>query len=97
MVELGEEQSGHIIFLDHNTTGDGVPALQLLSVLVRPAAPFATGRASEEIPQLLQNVRVARKKAEENTAIREAIAKQRTLGPKRTDLVRASGTEPLIG
>src|SRR5690554_65411 len=99
-LNLGGEQSGHIIFLDHNTTGDGVlTALQLLSVLVRTGQPLSqlAGRL-KRFPQLLQNVRVARKEGwEENTAIREAIAKAKErLGQSGRIFVRASGTEPLI-
>lgn len=99
-LNLGGEQSGHIIFLDHNTTGDGVlTALQLLSVLVRTGQPLSqlVGRL-KRFPQLLQNVRVARKEGwEENAAIREAIAKAKErLGQSGRIFVRASGTEPLI-
>ena len=99
-LNLGGEQSGHIIFLEHNTTGDGVlTALQLLSVLVRTGQPLSqlAGRL-KRFPQLLENVRVTRKEGwEENTAIREAIAKaKKRLGQSGRIFVRASGTEPLI-
>ena len=99
-LNLGGEQSGHIIFLDHNTTGDGVlTALQLLAVLVRTGQPLSqlAGRL-KRFPQLLENVRVARKEGwEENGAIQEAIARAKErLGETGRIFVRASGTEPLI-
>lgn len=99
-LNLGGEQSGHIIFLDHNTTGDGVlTALQLLGVLVRTGQPLSllAGRL-KRFPQLLQNVRVARKEGwEKNATVQKAITEARTrLGQKGRIFVRASGTEPLI-
>jgi len=97
---LGGEQSGHIIFLDKNTTGDGVmTALQLIAVVVR------TGRCLSELaaqmkhfPQVLENVRVKRKEGwEDNSQIKQLIAKaEQTLVGRGRILVRASGTEPLI-
>lgn len=96
---LGGEQSGHIIFLDHNTTGDGaITALQILSVMCR------TGRTLSELasdisiyPQVLVNVRVPRsKKIEELPPVGAAIKKaERKLKDGRI-LVRPSGTEPKI-
>ncbi len=97
---LGGEQSGHVIFLDHATTGDGlVTALQLVNVLHdsgRPldelAAPF------QRYPQVLLNVRVAApERWADDPEILAAIAsaEQRLDGRGRV-LVRASGTEPLV-
>ena len=97
---IGGEQSGHIIFTEHATTGDGlVTALQVLAALRR------SGKKASELnammttyPQLLVNVRVKTKAGwEENPAIRAAIAEgERTLGSDGRVLVRPSGTEPLI-
>jgi phosphoglucosamine mutase len=97
---LGGEQSGHIIFLDHNTTGDGVlTAVQLMCVLVREKKPLSElVKVMRQFPQVLKNVRVATKDGwEENQRIREAIESvQKELGDKGRVFVRASGTEPLI-
>ena len=97
---LGGEQSGHIIFSDFSTTGDGlITALQVLAALKR------TGRKASELsalmksyPQLLVNVVVASKEGwEENAAIAAAVrAGEEELGGDGRILVRPSGTEPLI-
>ncbi|MBB3111772.1 phosphoglucosamine mutase [Paenibacillus phyllosphaerae] len=97
---LGGEQSGHVIFLDYNTTGDGIlTALQLVNTLV------GAGRKLGEIktlmrkyPQKLVNVRVADKSQyKDNPAIAAAIAKvEQELGDNGRVLVRPSGTESLI-
>lgn len=96
---LGGEQSGHLIFLDHNTTGDGVlGALQVLSVLLEKNQPLSIAKkVMMPFPQVLANVHVTRK--EEFTSIpslNSAITKvQRELGEKGRVLVRYSGTEML--
>ena len=97
---LGGEQSGHIIFSEYSTTGDGlITALQLVSSLKR------SGKTSAELagvmtryPQLLVNIRVADKAGwEENAKIKASIADGvQELGESGRILVRASGTEPLI-
>ena len=97
---IGGEQSGHIIFAEYATTGDGlITALQVLAALSR------SGKKASELnammttyPQLLVNVRVKTKEGwAENTAIRAAIAEgERILGSDGRVLVRPSGTEPLI-
>lgn len=97
---FGGEQSGHLIFLDHNTTGDGlISALQVLALMKR------TGRSLSElaacmtpVPQVLLNVRVTKKidldsVPEIKQAIRDGEA--RLNGAGRV-LVRYSGTEPLL-
>ncbi len=100
---LGGEQSGHIIFLEHMTTGDGqLAALQLLSILAqsgRRASELAS--AVTRYPQVLLNVRVGgndeKKAIMESTLLGEAIRKAEAgLGGNGRVLVRASGTEPLI-
>lgn len=98
--KIGGEQSGHIIFTDYSTTGDGlITALQVLSSLKR------SGRKASDLtalmttyPQLLVNVKVATKEGwETNEAIKEAIAEgDKELGENGRILVRPSGTEPLI-
>lgn len=97
---LGGEQSGHIIFLDYNTTGDGIlTALQLVQVVKLEGMPLNELRCKmEKFPQLLINVQVKNKAAwKENAAIQKAIAEgEQALGETGRVLVRPSGTEPLI-
>ena len=98
--KIGGEQSGHIIFSEYSTTGDGpITALQVLASVKR------SGHKASELtklmttyPQLLVNVRVATKEGwEENEAIKAAIeAGSQELGSDGRILVRPSGTEPLI-
>ncbi len=97
---LGGEQSGHIIFLDYITTGDGMlSAIQLVNIMKATGKPLSQ-LANEMIkfPQLLVNVRVKDKQqALENTRIQEVIrsVEDEMQGNGRI-LVRPSGTEPLI-
>ena len=97
---LGGEQSGHIIFLRHNTTGDGlVTALQLLAVMRRSGKSLAElASVMQRFPQSLVNVRTDRKAEwSDSAAVADAIAAEReTLGADGRVLVRASGTEPLV-
>jgi phosphoglucosamine mutase len=97
---LGGEQSGHIIFLDHNTTGDGlVTALQLACAVRDEHAPLSElASVMTHYPQILENVAVAdRAGLAVSTAIAEAIHDaEQTLGSAGRVLVRASGTEPLV-
>ena len=97
---LGGEQSGHVIFLNHNTTGDGIlTALQLLNVLVEAKRPLSELAAvMRSYPQVLVNVRVKDKTAwRRNEAIAEAIRiAEETLGDDGRILVRESGTEPIV-
>ncbi|MCI5837201.1 MAG: phosphoglucosamine mutase [Veillonellaceae bacterium] len=97
---LGGEQSGHVIFLDYNTTGDGVlTAVQVLSVLQRAGVSMSElASAMPTYPQLLRNVSVYDKQAwAENPFILAAIsAGEEELGDDGRILVRASGTESLI-
>jgi len=95
---LGGEQSGHLIFLDHATTGDGiVAALQVLAVMVRegrPLSELASG-IMRRVPQVLINFAVERKvPLEQLPRSGEAIAAvERKLGAEGRVLVRYSGTE----
>lgn len=97
---LGGEQSGHIIFLDHNTTGDGlVTALQLARAVHEAHSPLSElTRVMQCYPQILVNVHVADKaRLSTSTAIADAIhAAEKELGDTGRVLVRASGTEPLV-
>jgi phosphoglucosamine mutase len=97
---LGGEQSGHVIFADHATTGDGIlTALALLDAVRRSGrslAELATD-AMTSLPQVLVNVRVARRMPDVADRLAEEIAvAERDLGATGRILVRASGTEPLV-
>lgn len=97
---LGGEQSGHIIFLDYNTTGDGMlTALQLLRVVKEKATTLnQLAQMMTQYPQIMVNVQVKDKeKWGENEAIRQEIERvEKSLGDEGRVLVRPSGTEPLI-
>jgi phosphoglucosamine mutase len=97
---LGGEQSGHIVFLDHNTTGDGlITALAILALLVEKGRPLSElRRVMRRFPQVLLNVPVAAKPSLERVpALSAAIARaESTLGERGRVLVRYSGTEPLL-
>ena len=97
---LGGEQSGHIVFLDFNTTGDGMlTSLQLLSIMKKTGKKLSElANEVQKFPQKLVNVKVADKKAAmKNPEIQKVIS----LVEKEMDgdgrvLVRPSGTEPLL-
>ena len=98
---LGGEQSGHLIFLDHASTGDGiVAALQVLAIMVRTGKPLSelAHAAMERVPQILKNVNLpSRRKLEEMgtlSAATDLVA--RALGGEGRVLVRWSGTEPKL-
>ena len=97
---LGGEQSGHIIFLQHNTTGDGLlTALQLLDVMVDKGVPLSRlAGVMRSYPQMLINIRVRDKNAwRANPAVVNAIADvEARLGDDGRILVRESGTEPIV-
>jgi phosphoglucosamine mutase len=97
---LGGEQSGHIIFMEHNTTGDGlVTALQLAAVMKRTDLPLSELRqVMRRYPQVLRNVTVSDKALlATSKAVASAIQEaERELGDTGRVLVRASGTEPLV-
>jgi len=97
---LGGEQSGHIIFLDYNTTGDGLlTGLQLVNIMKLTKKPLSELAAEmKKFPQKLVNVRVTDKhKVLENEKVKKAIqeAEEEMKGNGRI-LVRPSGTEPLV-
>jgi phosphoglucosamine mutase len=97
---LGGEQSGHVIFLDYNTTGDGIlTGLQLTGTLVHSGKSLSEMKQiMRKYPQVLVNVRVADKsKLSGNQPIEQAIRKvEGELGDNGRVLVRPSGTESLI-
>ena len=97
---LGGEQSGHIIFLKHNTTGDGlVTALQLAAVMKQSGTPLSELRhVMRRFPQVLVNVPVRDKALLATSAVlADAVREiEAELGETGRVLVRASGTEPLV-
>lgn len=99
---IGGEQSGHIIFLDDSTTGDGLlSALHLLEVMVSTKKPLSQLASVMEVyPQALVNARVPNHKKEqfmEYAEIAEAIGElERKFNGEGRVLIRPSGTEPLV-
>lgn len=97
---LGGEQSGHIILLRHNTTGDGIAAgIALLSAVTLAGRPLSELAARVcKVPQVLVNVQVERKdKLETSEKVATSIERVReSLGHAGRVLVRPSGTEPLV-
>lgn len=97
---LGGEQSGHLIFLDHNTTGDGIlAALQLLSVMIKKKKPLSElAKIMVTYPQVLENVRMSSRISPDRIQrFPEALAEaENQLGDRGRILVRPSGTEPVI-
>jgi phosphoglucosamine mutase len=100
---LGGEQSGHIVFRDHATTGDGVlSGLMLLDLLVRAGRPLSVlaRESMVRLPQVIRNVTVeAGSAAEVAASVTVSSAVQREeeeLGDEGRVLLRPSGTEPLV-
>jgi phosphoglucosamine mutase len=97
---LGGEQSGHVIFRDLATTGDGIlTGLLLLDVLRRLDRPLAevAAEAMTRLPQVLVNVRVLGSATAAASRVAGEVAEaERRLGATGRVLVRASGTEPLV-
>jgi phosphoglucosamine mutase len=98
---LGGEQSGHLIFIDHASTGDGiVAALQVLAIMARTGLPLSelAHRAMERVPQVLENVtlplRCALDEMQNLSAATDKVRK--ALGDDGRVLVRWSGTEPKL-
>jgi phosphoglucosamine mutase len=97
---LGGEQSGHIIFPEHATTGDGILTGLVLADIVartgRPLAELAAGSMTR-LPQVLVNLRVTGGAEDAVQGARSAVeAAEAALGDRGRILVRASGTEPLV-
>ncbi|MTV27215.1 phosphoglucosamine mutase [Nitriliruptoraceae bacterium ZYF776] len=99
-LNLGGEQSGHLISLDHATTGDGIlSAVQLLSTVRSTGAPLKElATVMTRLPQVLVNVRgVAKDRLADTEAIWEVVrAEEERLGGDGRVLLRPSGTEPLV-
>jgi phosphoglucosamine mutase len=99
-LSLGGEQSGHLIFLDHATTGDGcVAALQMLAALQREQRPMSElARVMERVPQVLESIQLKRRMSlDEMKGLTRAITSvEKKLGKNGRVLVRWSGTEPKL-
>ena len=97
---LGGEQSGHIIFSKHASTGDGIlTSLKVMEVMLESKETLSKLASQVEIfPQVLKNVRVKDKEGAQNhPAVKEAVAAaQERLGTEGRILLRASGTEPVV-
>jgi phosphoglucosamine mutase len=98
---LGGEQSGHLIFLDHSSTGDGlIGALQVLALMIRTGKPLSelAREAIERVPQVLESVTLAARKPLEEMATLSKLVEQvkASLGKDGRVLVRWSGTEPKL-
>jgi phosphoglucosamine mutase len=98
-LNLGGEQSGHVIFLEHNTTGDGVlTALQVLAILCRKGRPLSElASVMTPLPQIERSVRVRTKPPiDEMPDVARLIEQiEKRLGEEGRMVVRYSGTEPL--
>ena len=95
---LGGEQSGHIIFSDYATTGDGmISALQLLKVMKEKGEKLSKlAGCMKLLPQVLINIDVKKKKDIDKLEAKESIKKaEKSLGKKGRVLVRYSGTQSL--
>jgi phosphoglucosamine mutase len=99
-LSLGGEQSGHVIFRDLATTGDGVlSGIQVLDLVKRSGTRLAdlADAAMTSLPQVLRNVRVAERGIDVSGAIAEDVAAvEAELGDTGRVLIRPSGTEPLV-
>jgi phosphoglucosamine mutase len=98
---LGGEQSGHLVFLDHTSTGDGMlAALQVLALMLRTGLPLSelVERSMQRVPQVLESLTLpARRPLEEMRRLSDLTAKiAKELGEDGRVLVRWSGTEPKL-
>jgi phosphoglucosamine mutase len=97
---LGGEQSGHLVFFDRSTTGDGlVAALTVAAMMLERGRPLSElKRVMTKFPQVLLNVPVARRaELDSLTKVRQMIDRVRAeLGERGRVVVRYSGTEPLV-
>lgn len=100
--KIGGEQSGHIIFLEHNTTGDGLITALKLSSVVKSSGKKMSELASimKELPQVLVNAKVTNEKKDAYTKddiiLHEIDKIEKALDGKGRVLIRPSGTEPLV-
>ncbi|MBE7092607.1 MAG: phosphoglucosamine mutase [Clostridiales bacterium] len=99
---LGGEKSGHVIFLEHNTTGDGIlTALQLLRAKVMQKKEMSVlAKDMKNLPQVLVNIKVDNEKKNlyktDESILNEIKKADQALEGRGRTLIRASGTEPLI-
>ena len=97
---FGGEQSGHIVFADRATTGDGVlSGIQLVDLVGRAQTPLSVlaDAAMERFPQVLRNVRLENRRDDIAEVIADDIAAvEQSLGDRGRVLIRLSGTEPLV-
>jgi phosphoglucosamine mutase len=98
---FGGEQSGHLIFLDHATTGDGiVAALKVLAIMLESGKPLSelASAAMQRVPQVLENATFVRRvPIEQMPTMRRTVDRiEKTLGQTGRVLVRWSGTEPKL-
>ena len=98
---LGGEQSGHLIFLDHGSTGDGlIGALQVLALMIRTGKPLSelAREALERVPQVTESISLAARRPLEEMATLQRTSKRvrAALGEEGRVLVRWSGTEPKL-
>ena len=97
---FGGEQSGHLVFFEHTTTGDGiVAALQVLAIMVREERPLSElSQVMNRVPQVLESVQLPTRKdmAEMHKLNKEIVRAERSLGKRGRVLVRWSGTEPKL-
>ncbi len=97
---LGGEQSGHLVFLDYNTTGDGIlSALQILAIMCRRERPLSElATVMERFPQKLVNIPMAQGvRFWEIPGMRETVTKlEESLGMEGRIVIRPSGTEPVV-
>ena len=98
---FGGEQSGHLVFLDHATTGDGlIAAMQVTAAMVtseKPLSELAAG-AMQRVPQVLVNTTLKARRPLEDMPVTRALVRavEKTLGAEGRVLVRWSGTEPKL-
>lgn len=100
-LNLGGEQSGHLVFLDHASTGDGiVAALQVLALMIRRGRPLSelAAQAMTRVPQVLQNITLPKRRPIEDMTKLQTLMRSvsKSLGRKGRILVRWSGTEPKL-
>ncbi|MFC1856048.1 phosphoglucosamine mutase [Thermodesulfobacteriota bacterium] len=99
-LNFGGEQSGHLVFLDHSTTGDGIlSALQVLSIIIKSGKPLSElAKCMTQFPQVLENIKVTTKPPiEEIVGLKPIIdSVEEKLGENGRLLIRYSGTEHLL-
>jgi len=96
---LGGEQSGHLVFLDHNTTGDGIlTTLQLLAIMIRGQRPLSElASVLQPFPQVNLSVPVANRQVAGHPAVQQLVTElEAQLDGRGRVLVRPSGTESVV-